>query len=188
MSFKYRSISFLTAVFSVAVFASFATAQEVKPAAPTEKADKAERVFRGEGRGKFGREFGRKHGRMGGRHGMMRMFHGLDLTEAQKAQIKSIREANKPDRALMEEVRAIRESRKAGTDLTAEQKARLNAIHDQMRVKGQNVHDQIQAILTAEQKAKIETRKAEMKTRMQERRLRRDKAPVAAPADKPKEN
>ncbi len=188
MSFKNRSISFLTAVFSVAAFASFATAQEVKPAAPAAPADKAEKVFRGEGRGKFGGEFGGKHGRMAGRHGMMRMMHGLDLTDAQKAQIKSIREANKPDMALMEEVRTIRESRKAGSDLTAEQKARLNAIHDQMRVKGQNVHDQIFAIMTAEQKAKIETRKAEMKARMQERKLRRQNAPAVAPADKPKDN
>lgn len=188
MSFKNRSISLLTAVFSVAAFASLATAQEVKPAAPAEKPDKAEKVFRGEGRGKFGKEFGRMHGRMGKRHGMFRMIRGLELTEAQKAQIKTILEANKPDMALRDEIRAIRESRKTGTDLTAEQKARLNAIHDQMRVKGQNVHDQILAILTAEQKAKMETRKAEMKQRMEEFRLRRQKAPAAVTTEKPKDN
>ena len=46
------------------------------------------------------------------------MMHGVNLTDAQKAQIKSIREANKPDKAKFEQLKTIREAHKNGTAIT----------------------------------------------------------------------
>ncbi len=189
MSSKFKFFSILTLGAVVAVGSTAVFAQEDKPAAPT-KTETTEKA------GKFGKHGGHgdhKFGKRGGfgRHqgGMFRMMQGLNLTDAQKAQLKSIREANKPDAALMDELRAIRESRKSGQDITAEQKARLHAIHDQMRTNRQKVHDQIQSVFTAEQKALIEQRKLEMKTRMeqfkQNRELRHKQKVDTTTTDKP---
>lgn len=194
-----KFFSIFSAAALIAAFSTFTFAQETKTDAP--KADKAQRQVQP------GRKFGRmgKMGRMGrmgrmghmGKMGRMMMhkggaFKGLNLTDAQKEQIKAIREANKPDRALLDEIRTIHQSRKAGTDLTAEQKARINTIRDQMRTRAQNAHDQIQNVLTADQRAEVAKRRAEMQTRreemrkmFEERRLRRQAKPgdPVKPAD-----
>lgn len=187
--FKFFSVLTLAAIVAVGSTAVFAQEDKTTPPPAVDKADKAGKFGK---RGRMGRHGFGKFGRFGGfgRHrGGMGFMESLNLTDAQKAQLKSIREANKPDAALMEELRAIRESRKAGQDITAEQRARLHAIHDQMRVKRQQVHDQIQNVFTAEQKALIEQRKLEMKTRMeqfkQNRELRRKQKVDATPAEKP---
>lgn len=176
------------------MFSTVSFAQDDK-AKTTTTPDKVER-HKGE-RG-FGKRMGRegfggrhgKHGRMGGRL----MLHGIDLTDAQKAQIKAIRESNKPDAATIAELKAIHESRKAGTALTAEQQDRMKAFREQRQAKMKAAHEQILNILTAEQKAKIETRKAEMKQRFAERKLKfeeRRKQRGDKPAtttEKPKDN
>lgn len=183
---KFRFLSILT--LAIAVFSTVVMAQEDKTKAPTSGDTAAETGKCGMGKHKAGK-FGMngKAGRHGA--GMFRMMQGLNLTDAQKEQIKLIREANKPDMALMEELRAIHEARKAGTDLTAEQKARVNVIRDQMRTHRQSVHDQIQGVLTAEQKALIEQQKQEMKLRReqfkQNRELRHKQKVDAATIDKP---
>lgn len=191
MSSKFKFFSILTLGAVVAVGSTAVFAQEDKATAPT-TTESTEKAGKFGGRGGHGhRKFGRfgKRGGFGRHGGGMGFMHNLNLTDAQKAQIKAIREANKPDTALMEELRTIRESRKAGTDLTAEQKTRLHAIHDQMRVKRQQAHDQIQNVFTAEQKALIEQRKLEMKTRMeqfkQNRELRRKQKVDTTTTDKP---
>lgn len=197
-----KFFSIFSAAALIAAFSTFTFAQETKTDAP--KADKAQRQVQP------GRKFGRmgKMGRMGrmgrmghmghmGKMGRMMMhkggaFKGLNLTDAQKEQIKAIREANRPDKALLDEIRTIHQSRKAGTDLTAEQKARINTIRDQMRTRAQNAHDQIQNVLTADQRAEVAKRRAEMQTRreemrkmFEERRLRRQAKPgdPVKPAD-----
>lgn len=171
MSLK-RIISLFALSIATAAFSAVSFAQDTKTEAP--KADTTRKTrpegWRGDGLRKGGR-----HGMVGrgfGRHGD-RLFRGITLTDAQKEQIRAIREANKPDAALMQELRTIHESRKAGTDLTATQKARITAIRDQMRTKAQATHDQIQNILTAEQKAEIGRLKAERKQRMEEFRQKR---------------
>jgi len=166
MSLNKRFFSFLAVATVVAAFSAVSFAQEGKPEAP--KADTTTKT-QADGMSKIMR--GAMLGRLGKR---MHDLRALALTDAQKAQLKAIFEANKPDKAVFEELRAIHESRKAGADLTAEQKARIHAIHDQMRVKGQTVRDQIQNILTAEQKAEIEKRKTEMKGHMDKFRQKRD--------------
>jgi Spy/CpxP family protein refolding chaperone len=159
MSLNKRFFSFLAVATVAAAFSTVSFAQEAKVEAP--KADTTTKT-RPDGMGKG------MHGGLFGRLGQrMHELRALALTDAQKQQLKAILEANKPDKAVFDELRTIHESRKAGTDLTAEQKARLHAIHDQMRVKAQTVRDQIQNILTAEQKAEIEKRKTEMKGHME---------------------
>lgn len=177
MQSKNRFLSIVTVAIVLAVTSMVSFAQETKTEAPkTDKVQKIEkRQFQGRfdgtcpqcGMGRMGRM-----GRMGHMGGMMAMrggaMRGIGLTDAQKEQIKAIREANKPDPALRDELRTIRQSRKAGADLTAEQIARIHAIQDQMRIKSQNTHDQIQNVLTAEQKAEFTKRRTEMQSRREQ--------------------
>jgi len=184
MSFKSKFFSLFTLVFAVVAFSSVGLAQESTTKTPTP--NKVERGQKGEGRmfgrGKFGRRGfgGRMAGpgmRQGRKAGMM--FHGLDLTDAQKTQIQSIMSANKPNQEAREEMRTLMMARRAGV-LTTAQQERLTAIQTQRQEKGRAVHEQLLGVLTAEQKAKIEQRKLERQTRMQERRqMRQPKAPAA---------
>lgn len=192
MSLKNKFISIFTVAAGVVVFSTAGFAQDTKTTVPTTP-DKDERPERGEGRKmgdhKFGREgFGGRHGERGGMGGDRMMLRGLNLTEAQKAQLKTIRENNKPDAATMAELKAIREARKAGTAITPEQQARVKAIREQAQAKAKSVREQIQGILTAEQKAKLEQRRTEMKERFEQRRDHRElrQKDPATKTDKPK--
>ncbi len=183
MSLKTKFFSFLTVVIGVAAFSTFTFAQDNKAATPsTDKIEKPRGEGREFGKRKFdGEGFGGHRGRHGGKfHGL----RGIDLTDAQKEQIRVIRENNKPDAATMQEFKAIREARKAGTAITPEQKERMKALHEQSRAKAESVHQQILAVLTADQKAQIEKMKLEMKQRHEERIQKRQQNPAAA--DKPK--
>jgi periplasmic protein CpxP/Spy len=121
---------------------------------------------------KDGHGFGKRghHGRGGG-GGMM--LRGLDLTDAQKAQVKEIMEASRA------KVQPIRESMKANrqklnettangafnetqVQSLATEQANLSA---QLLVERTRVKSQIFALLTPEQKAKA----AELKSQMKER-------------------
>ncbi len=186
MALNKRFFSFLTVAAAFAAFSIIAPAQDTVPAKP-DKADKAARKAGVRG-GLFGRGMhrGMRGAMRGGHFGRAGMFRGITLTDAQKEQIKQIREANQPDKALLDELRTIRQSRKAGTDLTADQKARINAIHDQLRTKAQSAHDQIQNVLTAEQKAQIEQRKTQMKQRMEQFRQKRDEMRKQRELNRPK--
>lgn len=182
-----KFFSILTIAVGIVAFTTIGFAQDKTTTTTTP--DKVEKPMKGEGRGmghrKGGREgFGGMHGRRGG--GMMRMLHGANLTDAQKTQIHSIMQANKPDQTTMEEVRTLAMAKRGGT-ITAEQQERLSALKTQAREKAKSVHQQVLAVLTPEQKAQIETRKQEMKQRMQERKLLRQQKP-ATTTEKPKAN
>lgn len=184
MSLKSKLSSVFTLAFAVVAFTTFATAQETtKP--QDDSARKAERGFR----------HGGERGKHGGRHGGFRGMHGLrgiELTDAQKEQIRSIHEANKLDEATVAELKAIRETRRSGTELTDAQKDRIKAIREQMRAKHDVVKAQIMGILTPEQKQQVEARKAEREKHREEMRQRRQewrqKRDTAKPADKPTSN
>ena len=178
MSLRSKFLSILSLSIGLAVFSTAAIAQETTPTAPVKT--KAGKEFK---RDKMaGKADGEHHGKRGGKmHGL----RGIDLTDAQKAQVKAIREANKPDQAVITELRTIREARKAGTAITPEQKDRMKAFREQRMVKAKSVHDQILAILTPEQKATLETRKTEMRQRMVQRPTDRKKRVAPATTDKP---
>lgn len=187
--FKFFSILTLGAVVAIGSTAVFAQEDKATTPTPTESTEKAGKFGKhgGHGHRKFGK-FG-KRGGFGKHRGGMGFMQGLNLTDAQKAQIKAIREANKPDQTVMDEFKAIREARKAGTELTAEQKARIAAMREQMQAKRKLVHDQIQNVFTVEQKALIEQKKLEMKTRREQfkenRELRRKQKVDTTTTDKP---
>jgi Spy/CpxP family protein refolding chaperone len=195
MSLKNKFFSVLTLAVATIAFSTIGFGQDkttpTTPVAP-DKAVRPERPDRpGFGRHEHG---GKEFGHRGGPGGMMmRGFRDLNLTDAQKDQIKAIHEANKPDESIMTELRTIHESRKAGTELTQEQKDRLKVIREQGRAKARSVHEQIMGVLTADQKAQLEKQREEMKQRMQEFRQKRElrqqtpRTPATpATTDKPK--
>lgn len=181
MSLKTKIFSSLTMGFAVVAFSTFTSAQTAGEM-PVDGATKVEKHDRKGFGGKRG------HGRMGRHRGPgkgMFGFRGIELTEAQKVQMKAIREANKPDAATMELMKSIRETRKAGGTFTEDQKAQLKSLRESQKAKRESIRQQMDAILTPEQKAKIEANKVEMKKRFEERRQMRQqkKAEAAKPTD-----
>lgn len=188
MSLKLRFISTLTIAGVIAAFSSVSMAQETKLETPSTNTDKVEKPFKGHrgGFGKFGGKGfgGKKHGRQG----MRSFMRGIELTEAQKGQIKAIREANKPDQATMDEMRTLMQVKRAGT-LTADQEARFKSLREERMMKGKAVHEQIMNVFTAEQKAQMEKNKLDMKQRHEQFRQKREelrKQKQDGTADKPK--
>jgi Spy/CpxP family protein refolding chaperone len=175
MSLKNRFFSFLTVALSVVAFATFSMAQDGSTAPEnTEKAAKGHHG-RGMGKHKFG---GRGHGRHHRMHRGMWMLKAANLTDVQKEQIKVIRESNKLNAGAKEEVQTLRKAKKDGT-ITADQTERLKALRLERQENRKLVHQQILAILTPEQRAQIDQKKAEMKQRFQERRQKRQQNPAA---------
>ncbi len=137
---------------------------------------------------KEGRNFG-KHGgseghgkrgkRGGGDKGMM--FRGLDLTDAQKEQMKAIRQASfEGSKSLREQMKASHDQLKAATKDGAFNESQVQAIaqqqgalHAQMIVGREKVKSQMFAILTPEQKAKAAEMKAQFELKRQERETKR---------------
>src|SRR5829696_1603481 len=146
MSFKSKLSSLFVMMFAFAAFSVAVSAQDATK--DGDKSDKTE--HRGGRHGGFGK------GMRGGPGGGMRELRGITLTDAQKEQLRTIHEANKPDQATMEEMKSFMEARRAGT-LTDEQKERMKTLRDQSRVKHEQVEAQVLAILTPEQRAQVET-------------------------------
>ena len=118
-----------------------------------------------------------EHGRRGGDRGMMG-FRNLDLSDAQKAQMKQIRESHGQSlRPLMEQIRAkrqeLRQAREGTTfnEALATQKlteiapleAKLQAEHFRLR-------QEMMSVLTPEQKTKLEQSREQFKSKWSERR------------------
>jgi protein CpxP len=116
------------------------------------------------GFGKGGRRAGR-----GGMHGMM--FRGINLTEDQKVKMKTINESfRERTKALHQELRAKRqELRQAGESGTFNEALATQKLTEtaslQAKLMGERfkLRQEMQAVLTAEQKAQIEQKRAEMK-------------------------
>ena len=175
MSLKTKLISVFASAVAVGTLAVAASAQDAPAVTGQGKAEKHER-----------KGFGHRGGRDGFR--AVRGFMGVELTEAQQAQIKQIHEANKPDAATMDELKAIRDAKRAGT-ITEDQKARAQTLREQMRTKHESVRQQVLAILTPEQLQQIETRKAEMQKQREERRqVRQQRRSTTPPTDKSNDN
>ena len=177
MAIRSKIFSSLTLVFAIGAFSVFATAQE-STTTPQDgaKAEKGDRKFgkRG-GRGMRGNHDGRGMG--------VGFLRGLELTEAQKAQIKAIHEANKPNPADFEALKSIREARRNGGTITEEQKAQMKELRQARKAKMDQVQQQILAVLTPEQKTQLEARKAEMQKRREEFRQKRQERIQATPSD-----
>lgn len=120
-------------------------------------------------------QFGRGHGGRGAMAGAM--FRNLDLTDAQKAQMKQIRETHSQTlRPLMQQIRAKRqEMRQASAngafdEATVTQK--LNEIAPlEAKLMGEEfrTHQEMMAVLTPDQKTKLDQLRAQQKAKWAER-------------------
>lgn len=153
---KVRTIA-LAAVMAVAVAASIAFAQSH------------------EGHGQ-GRGWG------GGDRGMQgEFFRNLDLTDAQKAQMKQLRESNaQTTRPLMEQIRTKRrelhDANQSGSFNEALATQKLTEIAPlEAKLMGEQfkLHQQMLTVLTADQKAKLEQSREQFKTNQTERHDRK---------------
>ena len=168
MSFKRKVISAITSAFAVFTFAAFVSAQDTNTNQqnPTQKEDK----FKKRG---FGKGDGSGKGMRGKGAGFMREFRKLNLTDAQKEQIRTIMESNRPNQATSQEMREIMEVRRNGGTLTDAQKDRLKTLRKEMKQNGEKVQGQVLAILTPEQRTQLEQIRAERKQKMELRRQER---------------
>jgi protein CpxP len=130
-----------------------------------------------------------KRGKRGGQRGMGMGFRGLDLTDAQKEQMKAISQASREGtKSLRDQMKANRQQmaqatangfNEAQVQAIAQQQS---ALHAQMIVERERVRSQMFAILTPEQQAKAaemkEQRKQKMQERMQKRAERQAQTPV----------
>jgi Spy/CpxP family protein refolding chaperone len=122
---------------------AYVQAQQTATQNPKERAGRTERRERG-----FRRERGSR-GAMG-----PRMLRQLDLTEAQKEQVHAIvKQTFEGNRATREELRKLGEKRREGA-LSADDEARARMLHQQMRAAMTETKGKIEAVLTADQKAK----------------------------------
>lgn len=166
MSFGRKIISVITLAFAMITLTTFAAAQDTTPDPQKDKTRKQRKLERkGFGEGDFGR-------RGGGRGGFgMRGLHQLDLSDAQKEQIRGIMEAGRTaNEPLRQEMRTIFEKRRGGSDLTDADKARLQEIHRSLKQSGEQTHNNILSVLTAEQRQQLDQWKQERQQRMEERR------------------
>jgi Spy/CpxP family protein refolding chaperone len=96
--------------------------------------------------------------------GQGRMGHGalseLNLSDAQKQQIRAIMEQGQGNKTLRQEMRQLGEKRRQGT-LSAEDQARVLALREQMRSAMKDRRTKLEAVLTAEQKTKLESLRKE---------------------------
>ena len=181
MSLKRKIISAIISAFAVVAFTSFVSAQD----ADKTQQDSTQKQERRERRDGMKRGFGRGH-RGGGK--FMRGFEQLNLTDAQKEQIRGILEANKPDAKNFEEIRPLMEAKRNGT-ITAEQQEKLKAFREQAKQKHDLVKGQIHAVLTTEQKAQLEKIKEEWKQKREERKqMRQERKNKEIPQTEKKDN
>ena len=106
------------------------------------------------------------------------MFRALDLTDAQKAQAKQIREGHQASiQALREQIRAkhmeIRQSEQGGTFNEALATQKLTEVAGiQAKLMGEEfqIRQQMLSLLTPEQKTKLDQLRTEWKAKRAERR------------------
>lgn len=169
MAFKRKLISGLTLSVALLGFnAVSASAQDTNP-----NQDQMQKQERRERRG-FGKHQGfGKDGKHRGGDKMMRGLHRLNLTDAQKQQVKTLHEnfrtANQP---LHQELRSLVEKKRDGV-ITEQEQSRLVELRTQLKDSAKKMHESVLAILTAEQRAQLEQFKAEGKRRKEERRQMR---------------
>ena len=114
-----------------------------------------------------------RHGMRGGDHMAGASFRNLDLTDAQKTQMKQIRESHSQSlRPLMEQVHAkrqeIRQASESGTfneALVTQKLSELAPLEAKLMGERSRVHQEMLSVLTADQKAKLEQAQAQRKAK-----------------------
>ena len=184
MSLKNKLFSVLTVGAATFAFSAIGMAQDATTSTPS--TDKAEKVYKYGGVGKRGH--GGRHSGQGRMGKEMRMLRGIELTEDQRTQLRTIMEANRPAPEVMADIRTLAIAKRDGT-ITADQQERLTVLKQQGKEKARSIKEQVKAILTPEQKTQIEAKKTEMKQRMIERRQQRQQqTPATDPTKMTKDN
>lgn len=174
MSFKRKLISAAATGFAAIAFTTFVSAQDTNTSKEDNSVQKQEMRERRGGRRGFGGK-GMRGGKHGGDKMMLRGLGRLNLTDAQKQQVRTISENFKTStQTQREELRALGMKKRDGI-ITSDEQARAKELRTQLKTAGEQLHNSVQAILTAEQKAQLEQLKQEMKTRKLERRQNRQK-------------
>ena len=173
MSFKRKLISAATSALAVAAFGTFVSAQDTNTNKEDNSVQKQE--MRGERRGGK-RGFGGK-GMRGGKHGgdrmLTRSLDRLNLSDAQKEQVRGISETFKTQtQTQREELRTLGMKKRDGI-ITADEQARFKEIRTQLKAAGEQTRNSVLAVLTAEQRAQLDQMKEEMKQKIMERRQNR---------------
>lgn len=186
MSFKQKFATAIAAGFAVVSFSAFASAQTDNGARPSQ--DSTERRERRERRGGFGKHHdgeGRGGHRRGGGMGMRELAQ-LNLTDAQRQQIRAIMESNRgaeKNQQNFDEIRTLMQAKRDGT-ITAEQQERLKSFKQERRRKAEATRQQVLAVLTAEQRAQLEQIKQQRREQKRERReMRQNEQPNDAKKD-----
>lgn len=179
MSLKKKFVSTVALTFAVGAFTTFAAAQNA-PAPTTDSMQNQERVERTNKRG-YGK--GMRGGRHGGDRMMLRSLGKLDLSDAQKEQVRVVFENHKTqNQPQMEEMRGLMQKKRDGV-ISADEQNRLQNLKTQMKLSKDQLNASITAILTAEQRAELDKLKEEMRQRMIERRQNRQNQMSPAPQD-----
>lgn len=127
-----------------------AAAQAQQPQSPTQNPTLGTETQR-----RFGRGEERRGRRRFGRAPLAGLRE-LNLSDEQKQQVRAIMERNlNSTKALREELRTLGQKRFEGT-LTPEEQTRAKELHQQMAQSMQSAMTEVQGILTAEQRAKLE--------------------------------
>lgn len=128
-----------------------------------------------------GHREGRRHGRMGGRLERLGFMRELNLTEEQRTQQRSIMERHLGStKAQREELFKLREKRIAGS-FTEEDGARAKALRQEIHSSMEGIRREMDGVLTAEQRTKLEQLKSERKARHDEMRGRRKERSETVP-------
>src|SRR5687768_4211582 len=167
---------------TIASLSAVALAAPIALAQSTGSTQENQQVTRGERRGghnKAGKGWGRKGrgGEFGGRGMRGGMFRGIELTEDQKTRMKQISDSfRERTQALHQELRTkrqdLRQAGEGGTfnEALATQKLTETAgLQAKLMAERFKMRQEMQAVLTAEQKAQIEQKRAEMKAKRAER-------------------
>jgi periplasmic protein CpxP/Spy len=165
---RFRTIAIAT-LSAIALAASIAVAQTVSTGQDTNNAAGARAERRGEGRWRGGR--GKGQGWRGNHGGGA--FRQLNLTDDQKAKMKTIRESfaerNKPLRQQLHAKRQeLRQANEGGTfneALATQKLTEMASLQAKLMGERSKLHQETLSVLTAEQKAQLEQSKAQFKAR-----------------------
>jgi Spy/CpxP family protein refolding chaperone len=115
-------------------------------------------------------QYGRGPRKLHRAEGRRALANVLDLSEAQKQQIRDVRKAAfQQSSALFESARAkrfeLRQLREANDPRAEAVRAELLAMHEQLRAARLATREKVRALLTAEQRAKLEAARADRQAR-----------------------
>jgi protein CpxP len=159
-------------ILTIASLSAIALAAPIAFAQTTTTNQETQRVTRGEGHGRGhgeGKGWSGRGGHAGGMHGGM--FRGITLTDDQKAKMKQISQSfRERTQSLHKELRARHQGlRQAGENGTFNEALATQKLQEsaglQAKLMGERfkMRQEMQSVLTSEQKAQIEQKRAEFK-------------------------